>query len=216
MRNVTFLITLLITITLSSCARKIREVKYNAYEMVGLEKRDLFKSEVKNVQEEQEETGEAFKDALTKLKEMYEFEGGDLERQHTKLKSSYESARAEAGDLRKRIKNVNEVAGDLFDEWEDELDEISTKSLRKKSEKQLDKTKDRFKELQKQMAVAEKKMEPVLIKLKDQVLFLKHNLNAKAIAGLKSESGQIQTEIKSLIKEVEEASKEAESFIETL
>lgn len=207
---------LITTLSLTSCARKIREVKYNAYEMVGLEKRDLFKSEVKNVQEEQEETGEAFKDALTKLKEMYDFEGGDLEKQHSKLKSSYESAKAEAGDLRKRIKNVNEVAGDLFAEWEDEIDEISTESLRKKSEKQLDKTKDRFKDLQKQMAVAEKKMNPVLTKLKDQVLFLKHNLNAKAIAGLKSESGQIQTEIKSLIKEVEEASKEAESFIETL
>lgn len=205
-----------LTLTLSSCARKIREVKYNAYEMVGLEKRDLFKREVKNVQEEQEETGEAFKDALTKLKQMYDFEGGDLEKQHSKLNSSYKSASAEAGELRERIKSVNEVAGDLFSEWEEEIDEISTKSLRKKSEKQLDKTKDRFKELQNQMAASEKKMEPVLTKLKDQVLFLKHNLNAKAIAGLKSESGQIQTEIKSLIKEVEEASKEAEEFIETL
>lgn len=216
MRTLSIFITLLLILNLASCARKIREVKYNAYEMVGLEKRDLFKREVKNVQEEQEETGEAFKDALTKLKEMYDFDGGDLEKQHSKLKSSYENARTEAQDLKERIKNVNEVAGDLFSEWEDEIDEISTKDLRKKSEKQLDKTKDQFKDLQKQMAVAEKKMEPVLTKLKDQVLFLKHNLNAKAIAGLKSESGQIQTEIKSLIKEVEEASKEAEKFIETI
>lgn len=216
MRNLLILGSLLLSLLFTSCARKIREVKYNAFEMVGLEKRDLFKREVKNVQEEQDETGEAFKDALTRLKEMYDFEGGDLEKQHSKLKASYESAKAEAGDLRQRIKNVNEVAGDLFDEWEDEIDEISTKSLRRKSEKQLEKTQKRFKELQKQMNVAEKKMEPVLVKLKDQVLFLKHNLNAKAIAGLKSESGQIQTEIRTLIKEVEDASKEAEQFIETL
>lgn len=184
--------------------------------MVGLEKRDIFKREVKNVKEEQEETGEAFKDALTRLKEMYNFDGGDLEKQHAKLKSSYEEAREEAADLKARIKNVNDVAGDLFAEWKNEINEISTSDLQKKSKKQLKQTKERFKVLQSQMNSAETKIQPVLTKLKDQVLFLKHNLNAKAIAGLKAESADIETDIKSLLKEVEEASKEADQFIKTL
>ena len=194
----------------------MREAKYNAYELVGIEKRDLFKREVKNVKEEQEETGEAFKDALTRLKEMYNFEGGDLEKQHAKLKSSYEEAREEAGDLNGRIKNVNDVAGDLFAEWKKEIAEISASDLQKKSKTQLNQTKERFKALQTQMAGAQKKIDPVLTKLKDQVLFLKHNLNAKAIVGLKAESADIETDIQSLIKEVEEASKEADQFIKSL
>lgn len=201
---------------ISSCARKIREVKYNAYEMVGMEKRDLFKREVKNVKEEQEETGEAFKDALTRLKEMYNFDGGDLEKQHSKLNSSYENAQEEATELRERIKNVNVVAGDLFSEWRNEIKDISTKSLQEKSQKKLKETQERFKELQNQMASAEKRLTPVLTKLKDQVLFLKHNLNAQAISGLKAESADIEADIKSLIKEVDKASKEADRFIETL
>ena len=200
----------------TSCARKMREVKYNAYEMIGMEKRDLFKREVKNVKEEQEETGEAYKDALSRLKEMYQLEGGDLEKEHAKLKSSYENANSEASELRERIAKVNEVAGDLFSEWQKEIKDISTESLQEKSKQQLGKTKSRFKELKDQMSSAEKRLAPVLTKLKDQVLFLKHNLNAKAIAGLKSESSDIEKDIKSLIKEVDKASEEAQKFIETL
>lgn len=207
---------ILMIIVSSSCARKMREVKYNAYELVGVEKRDLFKREVKNVKEEQEDTGEAFKDALTRLKEMYNFDGGDFEKQHTKLKSSYEDAREEAADLKGRIKTVNDIAGDLFAEWKKEISEISASDLKKKSKKQLSQTQERFKELQAQMSSAQKKIDPVLTKLKDQVLFLKHNLNAKAIAGLKAESADIETDIESLIKEVEAASKEADQFIKTL
>ena len=216
MKTLSIILTFIISLSFSSCARKMREAKYNAYELVGIEKRDLFKREVKNVKEEQEETGEAFKDALTRLKEMYNFEGGDLEKQHAKLKSSYEEAREEAGDLNGRIKNVNDVAGDLFAEWKKEIAEISASDLQKKSKTQLNQTKERFKALQTQMAGAQKKIDPVLTKLKDQVLFLKHNLNAKAIVGLKAESADIETDIQSLIKEVEEASKEADQFIKSL
>lgn len=200
----------------SSCARKIREVKYNAYQMIGMEKRDIFKREVKNVKEEQEDTSEAFKDALTKLKEMYKVDGGEIEKQHSRLQSSYEKASDEAAELKERIRKVNEVAGDLFSEWREEINDISSDDLKKKSRKKLKETQARFKELQTQMSSAEKKMDPVLTKLKDQVIFLKHNLNAKAIAGLKAESSDIEDDIQTLIKEVEEASREADKFIKDL
>jgi len=215
------LITILFIIFLTfSCAKRIHkavnDVKYSAYESVGYEKRDLFKKEIKNVKEDQEDTGEAFKDALTRLKEIYKVEGGDLEKQYTKLKDSLDDAKEESTQLKERIRKVDEVANDLFVEWSDEIKEIKTSELRSKSSKKLSETKRKYKKLERQLNRSEQKIEPVLSKLSDQVLYLKHNLNAKAIGGLKEEQEDIQADIKSLIEEVNESTRQADAFIELL
>ncbi len=204
----------------TSCANPVKKAvnkaKYSAYETIGLEKRDLFKREIKNVKEDQEDTGEAFKDALTRLKEVYAFDGGDLENHYENLKDSLDDAKEQANELKARIGKVDQVANDLFVEWNEEISEIKSPDLRSKSSGQLSKTKKKYSELESQLRKSEKKIDPVLSKLNDQVLFLKHNLNAKAIGGLKTEQGKIQADIESLIKEVNESTRKADAVIETL
>ena len=56
-------------------------------------------------------------------------------------------------------------------------------------------------------------MAPVLSRLKDQVLFLKHNLNARAIAGLKTEADKIQSDIESLVKDMNTSIAHADAFM---
>lgn len=203
-----------------ACANPIKKAvnkaKYEAYEMVGIEKRDLFKKEVSKVREEQEETGEAFKDALTKLKEIYDFDGGDLEKAHGQLNSSYEEAQEKSKGVTGRITQLNTVAQDLFSEWENEIQEMSSAELKLKSRSKLSETKQKYGVLHKQLKKSEAKIAPVLGKLKDQVLFMKHNLNAKAIGGLKTESTKIQNDIEVLMNEMKESNKKAESLMELL
>lgn len=214
------LTTLSLLVLMFSCANPIKKAvnkaKYSAYEMVGVEKRDLFKSEVSQVKQEQEETGEAFKDALERLQEIYAFDGGDLEKEHDKLHSSYEEAKVRSQEVNKRITQLNTVANDLFVEWEAEISEISSGDLKRKSREKLVSTKSKYRTLHKELLNSEKKIHPVLAKLKDQDLYLKHNLNAKALGGLKTESAGIENEIKSLISEMNASSKKAQEFIETL
>lgn len=209
---------LLVTVLIisSSCANPIKKLKYSAWEKVGFEKRDLFKREVSNVKEEQQDSGEAFKDALERLKEVYSFDGGNLEHQYNKLNVAYKGAKNEAGDANDSIEKLDTVANDLFDEWEDEIDEMKSKEYRKQSEKKLTATREKYEDLHKRLIKTEKKMEPVLSKLKDQVIFLKHNLNAEAIGGLKNEGNKIQADIEKLISEMQATSKEADEFIKTL
>ncbi|MES2526315.1 MAG: DUF2959 family protein [Bdellovibrionota bacterium] len=216
-------ISLFLTLSLSllvACAnpvtKAVNKVKYSAWESVGYEKRDLFKREVSNVKDEQEDTQEAFKDALEQLKEVYSFDGGNLEREQKKLSARYDDAASEAKDVHERIAKVDQVAGDLFAEWEDEIDEIKTSDLRRRSSQQLSATKTKYQILHRKLVRSEAKMEPVLARLHDQVLFLKHNLNAKAIAGLKVEGARIESDISRLMKDMEASNKEAEEFIKTL
>lgn len=66
------------------------------------------------------------------------------------------------------------------------------------------------------MLRAERSMEPVLTQLRDQVLYLKHHLNAQALGALRDEAASIEKEIQKLIEEMNASIAEANRFIQTL
>jgi len=66
------------------------------------------------------------------------------------------------------------------------------------------------------MKRAEATMTPVLAAFRDQVLLLKHNLNARAIAAIQQEGMAVETEITGLIRAMEAAIAEADAFMKTL
>lgn len=214
------LFSVLLFLTLAGCQNPVKkfvkDTKYSAYEMIGVQKRDLFQKEVVKVKDNQEHAGEAYKDALTRLQEVYKVDAGKLEKEYRSLQDSYDSAEKRTSDVHASVKQLDTVAQDLFAEWEKEIRDISSKDLRTSSNKKLDETQKKYKEFFTALKKSESKMPPVLRKLKDQVLFLKHNLNAKAIGGLKTESLKIQGDIESLIKDMNKSITEADEFIKTI
>jgi len=193
-----------------------RTASYWAWEKVGVHKRDLLKKKVVAARDDQKAASEQFKDAMTRLKELTGFEGGNLEKTYNGLNKDYERSVERANTVHKRVKDVETVAGDLFTEWENEIKEISSADLRGKSNQQLRDTRQRYDELHTALKRAEQSMDPVLTRLHDQVLFLKHNLNAAAIASLKGESANIQTEIGKLHEDMNAAIAQADKFISSM
>jgi len=63
---------------------------------------------------------------------------------------------------------------------------------------------------------SEASMGPVLTQLKDNVLYLKHNLNAAAIGGLSAEMGSIEADIEVLLADMRESIAEADRFLANL
>ena len=193
-----------------------RSASYWAWEKVGVYKRDLLKKDVVAARDDQKAASEQFKDALTRLKELNGFQGGNLEKMYSSLNRDYERSVERANAVHKRVKDVETVAEDLFKEWEKENKEISSADLRDKSRQQLRDTRQRYDELHAALKRAEQSMDPVLTRLHDQVLFLKHNLNAAAIASLKGESTNIQTDISKLLDDMNAAIAQADKFINTM
>ena len=188
---------------------------YAVWEQFGKEKRHLLKDQVEKARSDQEEASEQFEDVLTRIKEMYGFEGGDLEEFYNKLKSDYEECERRADIVTTRIDKVEQIAADLFVEWEKEIEDISNSKLRSQSKKSLALTKRRYARLRVAMREAESSMEPVLTHLNDYVLYLKHNLNAQAVGALKEEVGDIEKEVDGLIKDMSKSIREAEAFLKT-
>ncbi|MDX1953304.1 MAG: DUF2959 domain-containing protein [Verrucomicrobiota bacterium] len=189
-------------------------VYYQAWEKFGKEKRDLLKDNVKDARNEQEQAAEQFKDALTRLKEMYGFQGGNLEKAYDKLKADYDRSASRAKAVSSRVEKVEQIATDLFAEWEAEIKNMSNDRLSANSRAQLRQTREKYESLHASMKKAESSMQPVLKQFQDQVLYLKHNLNAQAIGSLKGEAVDIEKEIQRLIKDVNASIAEADAFIQ--
>lgn len=189
---------------------------YSTWEMLGKEKRDLLRSNVESVQKEQREAANEFEDALDRLRGMYDVDAGDLEKMYDKLKDDLEDAESRADDVHDRIDQIDTIAGDLFEEWEAEIGEITNPDYRTKSRQKLDETKTKYAALSASLAKSEASMEPVLIHLRDNVLYLKHNLNATAIGGLNAEVDSIEADIEVLLADMRASIEEADRFLSTI
>lgn len=189
---------------------------YAAWEKLGYEKRDILVDRVEDARDEQSGAKQQFKTTLERFQELTNFSGGELEARYKKLKSEYERCEARAAAVSDRIKAVESVGNDLFTEWRAEISQMSSADLKARSEQLMNDTRGRYDQLIASMKNSEAKMKPVLSAFKDQVLFLKANLNAQAIASLKDTAVSIETDVQSLIRDMEASINEANAFIETL
>ena len=205
-------IVLTFVLLLAGCS----SVYYNAMEKVGIHKRDIMVDRVEEMRDSQQETKEQFASALEQFRSVLAVEGGDLADKYDELSSVLEESEEQAEEVRERIAAVENVSEALFDEWQDELSQYSSASLRRSSEQKLKQTRSHYSKLIGAMKRAEAKIDPVLNPLRDQVLYLKHNLNARAIASLQSELGSIEADVSRLIKEMEVSIAEADRFISAL
>ena len=189
---------------------------YSTWEKLGWEKRDILSDSVTDARNEQQKASKQFKTTLERFKELTNFQGGELESKYNTLKGQYESCESRAATVTKRINDVDTVAKDMFSEWEQELTQYQNASMRSTSEKKLGETRQRYGQLIGAMRKAESRMNPVLAQFKDQVLFLKHNLNAQAIASMQGTTSEIELDVNQLIKEMDAAIAEADAFVGTL
>lgn len=189
---------------------------YGAMEKMGVHKRDIMVDRVKDARDSQNEAKQQFVSAMEQFKSVVNFSGGDLEKEYEKLNATLKKSEARAEEVRDRIAAVEDVSEALFDEWKKEIKQYSSDTLRQASQKKYDYTKDKYEDLIEAMKLAESKLEPALAPLRDQVLFMKHNLNAKAIAGLSSELASVQTNVDTLVRDMEAAVAEADKFIAAL
>jgi hypothetical protein len=186
---------------------------YGTMEKLGVHKRDILIDRVEEARDSQTEAKDQFQDALERFSSLVNFKGGDLEAKYKDLKAVLDKSESKAEAVRKRIAAVEDVAQALFAEWESELKLYTSSNLRRSSETRLAQTRESYAKLIGAMKRAESKIDPVLNPLRDQVLFLKHNLNARAVASLQEELVSVEADIATLIQEMEAAIAEADAFI---
>ena len=185
-------------------------------EKMGYAKRDILSSRVKSARDAQEDAKQEIQSTLEQFGKVVSYEGGDLEDTYKKMNSELETSEDSAEAVKKRIQDVESVADALFSEWEQELGQYSSADLRRKSQAKLTQTKSRYREMLTAMKRAEQRIEPVLRPLRDQVLYLKHNLNARALAAVKGELVKVDAQVDQLVKDMNRSIAEADKFIQSM
>jgi Protein of unknown function (DUF2959) len=197
-------------------SKKFKNAYYTAKESIGEHKRDIMVREVEQVCVDLQHTRDEFEDALTRFKNVVTVNETPLEQRYNLLNRQYQFCRSKSDVVSNRIKAIEGVSEALFLEWENELNDYSSRSLRFSSKQQLRLARQNYTRLMKAMRLAESKIHPVLAAFKDQVLYLKHNLNAQAISALHHEFKVISIDISQLILAMEHTIAEASLFVSSL
>ena len=203
---------LMITLLCSACA----SVYYDTMESVGIHKRDILVDRVEEARDAQGEAQEQFQSALEQFASVIRIEESDLKQAYDRLNDEYEACDSAASDVSGRIEKVESVAEALFEEWNKELTLYENQNLKRASQKKLTQTRSRYKEMLGSMKQAERSMQPVLTTLRDNVLFLKHNLNAQAIGALRGEFGSLKADIDTLIQRMNQSIERSNAFIKNM
>lgn len=196
----------------AGCSR----IYYASMEKIGREKRDILVARIKDGKKDQEAAKKQFQSALEAFQALTGFQGGDLEKTYNKLNDELQDSEKRAGDVSDRIRSIDQVAGDLFREWDKEISGMRDAKLKTRSRQMLAETRQRHRQLMSKMRLAEERMKPVLQRFRDQVYFLKHNLNAKAIASLQTTRVELDTEVDGLVKRLDASIEEADAYIASL
>ncbi|ATD08641.1 MULTISPECIES: DUF2959 domain-containing protein [Pseudoalteromonas] len=186
---------------------------YATMEKFGVHKREILVDRVEETKESQEESQKEFQSALERLTTLINFNGGELQEAYNLLNDDYQSSLAAAAEVSSNIDKVEDVANALFDEWQDELEQYSSANLKRESAKQLSQTQRQFERLLRSMRSSEAKMQPVLDSLQDNVLYLKHNLNAQAVSAIKGEFTGLKRDISALIADMNRSIEDSNKFI---
>jgi hypothetical protein len=189
---------------------------YATMQKLGKEKRDILVQRVKDSKKDQEQTKEKLQTTMESFQALTGFQGGSLEKSYKKLNSDYESAADQVAKLHDRIQSIDKVSGDLFTEWQGEINQMGNAKLKAKSTAMLKDSQARQAVFMKAMRNTEARIAPVMASFHDQVLFLKHNLNARAIGSLKGTSAQMDTDVTSLMKSIDGSMAEADNLINSL
>ncbi|WP_411727432.1 DUF2959 domain-containing protein [Methyloglobulus sp.] len=197
-------------------SKVFRNFYYSARESIGEHKRDIVVYQVEQACSSLQETRNEFEDALVKFKSFVYVNETSLEQKYNLLNRQYQFCRSKSDAVSDRIQAIEEVSHALFAEWESELNEYSDRMLRNNSKLQLKAAKQNYVRLIKTMRLAEARIQPVLSAFKDQVLYLKHNLNARAISALQHEFIEIGIDISQLIQAMELTILEASQFVSLL
>jgi alpha-ketoglutarate-dependent taurine dioxygenase len=201
-----------VALILSGCS----SVYYGAMEKLGIPKRQILVERVQAAQGAQEQAKEQFASALEQFLAVTKVPATELKAAYDRLNDEFQRSEERAKEVRDRIAAIDDVAGALFSEWNRELAQYTNASLRAQSERQLNQTRRRYEDLLRTMRTAAERMDPVLATFRDQVLFLKHNLNAQAVGALGETSRELQQDIQRLIADMEKSIRESQAFIASI
>jgi uncharacterized coiled-coil DUF342 family protein len=105
---------------------------------------------------------------------------------------------------KKQLAALNKEADKFFKAWEQDLDSISSDSLREKSAARLEDAQNKYASIGETLALASEEFAPVVQNLNDQILYMGRDLSPEAIADLQDEAEALNQQAEEVTARVKE------------
>ena len=128
----------------------------------------------------------------------------NVQSDYKKLANALSGTDKKIQSANKGLDSLSKQANKFFVQWEKELPEYSSDSMREKSSARLAAAKEKSRNLAATLGEASKAFEPLMKNLNDQIMFLGRDLSPEAIADLQDEAAQLNKQAESVTASVKD------------
>lgn len=153
---------------------------------------------------------------LTSYNALFAGDVQDVRKAYKDVEKGLESTEKQRDEVKKRVDSMKVEADAYFASWNESLQQIGSDNLRKRSEDRMNETKSHFNGVLAAVADARGAYEPFAANLKDQWVYLGHDLNADGIASLKPDADELNSKARNLFKSIDDGMKKADEYVESL
>ena len=197
---------------LTSC----QAMYFTTMEKFGVEKRDILLERVEDAHDALKVAEVRFDASLTTFREIVKGEESTLTANFERFSDAYDKAESAAADFHERVADVQVVANLMFEEWKRESGEILDNELRRASRENYTKATTRYERTLRGFRRVEARMDPMLTKFRDHVLYLKLNLHPAALGTLRDNEGDIIAAMEELEDLMEKALSDGGELIDSM
>ncbi|MEE4271501.1 MAG: DUF2959 family protein [Thermoanaerobaculales bacterium] len=128
----------------------------------------------------------------------------DNQKAYKKLVGDLKSTEKKLDGANKQVASLGKEADKFFKAWEQDLQSISSESLRDKSAARMEDAKKRYAELGEILTAASNEFGPVMQNPNDQILYLGRDLSPEAIADLEDEAAELNAQAEAATAKVKD------------
>ncbi len=174
-----------------------------------IEKIERASDEMKDLRKHLDKVFEAYHKTLR--------EGTDKRRSsYNELVKALERCEEKTKELRKRHEEMDKQAEEYFKRWKNSVKDIKNADLEQRSEGRLETTRRRYREVSESWKGMREDYEPVLAELRDQIVYLGHDLNEDAVLSLKEDAAELEELASALFRSMEGFGSTADEYISGL
>lgn len=143
-------------------------------------------------------------------------EAEDNRAAYKKLQKALKKSEKSAAAVGAQAEKMDLAASDYFAGWEASLSEITSDDMRTRSEERMKETRERYDGILQAGRQAGEAFRPFVTQLKDQIVFLGHDLNPAAIEDLQDDAEKLNSQAKEVFSRVDETMRTALRYMASL
>ncbi len=161
-------------------------------------------------------TRQQIQKTLTLYNSIVEGASEDARKSYKDLVKALDESEKKAGDVGKRVEEMEYEAHKFFEEWTKNTESITSEALRVRSQERLNEARLQYGDALRAGRRAGAEFDVFVQSMHDQIVFLGYDLNATAVASLKEDAARLNKQGDELFQKIDEVVEMTNGYLDSL